>query len=113
MKRSIISKEVLLFSLAAMLNLAAWLKLILGVPSSTFPVIVYYNVFWHQDIIAERTMIFSSPLLGTIILIINMLLVSALHDEKFRFFRWVLVGGTVVVQIFILAIAWILVAVNT
>lgn len=104
----------ILLSVAAALNAASWLWVTLGVPRSAFPVIVSYNIFWGQDWLGERPMVWSGPLLGALILVINTALIRALQDRtEHAFLRLALAGGTVIIQGFVLAIAWFVVAANT
>jgi hypothetical protein len=105
--------ETLAVALAAALNAGSWLWVALSVPRSAFPVIVSYNVFWGQDFLGERPMIFTAPLLGALVLVVNAALLRAFKGDRYAFIRWALAGGTLILQCFVLAVSWFVVAANT
>jgi hypothetical protein len=105
--------EILFLILAALLNAISWLWVERGVPPSAFPVIVHYNIFWGQDFLGERPLIFSSSLLGMLILAINTILIKTLREDRYAFLRLELGVATLILESFVLAAAWFVVAANT
>lgn len=105
--------ETLLLAFAAAVNAGAWLWVALGVPRSAFPVIAYYNVFWKQDLLGERPMIFAAPLLGALMLLINTCLMRSLKGGEHAFLRAAIAAGTVLLEGLVLAASGFVVAANT
>lgn len=98
---------------AAVLNAASWLWVALKVPREAFPIIVQYHIFSGGDVLGEWPMIFTAPLLGAAILAVNALLIRGLRQPEHQFLRLMLSGAALVLNAFILLIAWIVVRTNT
>lgn len=119
--------SIYLLSASVLLNASAWAWIALAVPVVDFPVLVSYNIFWQQDILGERPMLFAAPLLGAVILVINALLIIMLKRVPLPsafggaagqagengFLSTLLAASTLGLQGVILAAAWFVIKVNT
>jgi hypothetical protein len=111
--------EIMLLVSAAILNAASWVWVHFSVPVAAFPVIISYNIFWQQDILGERTLLFTAPLLGAVMLAINAFLVATIRKsnpaktETTTFLSAFIAASTLGLQIMVLAIAGFLIKVNT
>ena len=122
--------SIYLLSASVLLNASAWAWIALAVPVVDFPVLVSYNIFWQQDILGERPMLFAAPLLGAVILVINVLLIIMLKRVPLSsafggatgqagqagqngFLSALLAASTLGLQVVILAVAWLVIKVNT
>jgi hypothetical protein len=119
-----------LFLIASALNILTWFWLENAIPATNFPVIVSYNLFWQQDVLDERLMIFTAPLLGAVVLVLNIALwiilrgtdrssspaeeLASKHVKAGNVFLAKLLAiATIGLELLVLAIAWFLIRVNT
>lgn len=101
-----------LASFSALLNLGSFLWMYFKVPADAYPFIAHYNIYFGQDILGSKLMLFQIPLAGLVILILNTVLAWILF-EKARFFSWVLGVATLLMQLFILYGSAIIIFVNS
>lgn len=120
-----IPTETLLLAIATTLNIASWLWVAFAIPASALPIIIRHNAVWGWNLLGERPMIFTAPLLGAVILFVNTGLVWIFKDARralmdsessflpFPFLRIFVAGGTVLLQILVLVVVWFVISINT
>lgn len=84
-------KLLFFFILALLLNFLADGVIYFKIPAENFPFIVKYNIFLGKDLFGERLALFSLPILGLIILVVNAILALSLWSKEKRL-AW-LIGG--------------------
>ncbi|MBI2633757.1 MAG: hypothetical protein HYW80_00415 [Parcubacteria group bacterium] len=102
----------LLVGASLTLNLASWLWMYLRIPQGSYPFILHYNIYFGQDLLGPRYLLFQIPFLGLTVLGVNLLLASSLF-EKSRPYAWLVLGATLVIEMVILYASLIVVYVNT
>jgi hypothetical protein len=121
-----INNEIVLLVSAAILNAASWIWVHLSVPAAAFPVLISYNIFWQQDILGERTLLFTAPLLGALMIAINAVLIAEIRKSsptraetsdssgsQTTFLTALIATSTFGLQIAVLTVAWFVIQVNT
>lgn len=102
----------LLAGCSLVINLSSWLWMQFRIPQGSYPFILHYNIYFGQDLLGPRYLLFQIPLLGLAVLGVNLLLASSLF-EKSRSYAWLVLGTTLVIEMIILYASLIVVYVNT
>ena len=97
--------------LALAINLFSWFWLSIQIPSTGEQLFLHYSVLYGVDYIGDGWKIFYVPLLGMIILVINVLL-GWIFYNKDKFMAQLLNFAALVCQIFILITVFLLVFLN-
>ena len=104
---------LILLSISLVLNIALWLILIFLIKSSQdFPLILYYNIFDDTDILGKHHELYSLPIAGLTILIINILLGIFLKKEKENVLSYVLFSVALLSQVLLLIAGIALAVIN-
>jgi len=106
--------KILFWSFAGflfLLNVFIWLWMYFKVPSGTYPLIIYYNIYFGQDLLGSKPFLFQIPATGLIMLFANIAIAWSLFEKK-RSVAWVVLGATLAMQLVILYASGIIIYVN-
>lgn len=95
--KSHIAIWLLIFSFLA--NLIDWLILWIWIEPVEFPIILHYNVYFGVDAVGDYRQTYVLPLIGLILLLINLLLAMYFYVQKERIASYVLLMGTLMIQL--------------
>ena len=87
-----------LLFLNGVVNVAAWVIIAIFVKPVDFPVILHYNVYFGVDVTGQWWFIFSVPLLGLAIGLLNGLLAAYFYRKKERIASYLLLLSALMVQ---------------
>ncbi len=93
------------------LNLLIWVLLFIKIPHSTEPVVLHYNIYFSIDLIGDWRRVFTVPLTGLIILLINSFL-SYIIYQKSRLVAYFLTGASLVLHFFLLIASAAIIFIN-
>ncbi len=83
---------------AIFVNLVNWAILAYFIRPVDFPIILHYNVYFGVDLIGSWWQVFFLPLMGTLILIINLILAYFFFKQKERVASHLLLLSAFVIQ---------------
>lgn len=99
--------------IAALLNLAAWALVASRTRSligqTTVP--LHYTIYFGVDLVGRWYEILIPPFFGSVVFLVNYLIVFAIHEER-RFFAYAYALGTVVLEAIILAASFFVILLN-
>lgn len=81
--RSLRRGEIVLFGITFFLNIASWALVLWKIPYTTEPIFLHYNIYFGIDLTGSWWKIFTTPILGIAIIIINTLLAIFATDHPF------------------------------
>jgi hypothetical protein len=88
---------LLIFSFLA--NMINWLILWIWIEPVEFPIILHYNVYFGVDRVGDYQQAYVLPLIGFILLFVNLLLAMYFYAQKERIASYVLLIGTLMIQL--------------
>ncbi len=91
---------VTLLAIGSILNVFSWIWLFLQIPRNAEQVFLHYTILFGVDQIGERIQVYTTPLFGLCLLIMNVLVGWLLYRRDW-FFSYVIVAVAVVVNIFV------------
>lgn len=83
---------------AIFVNMVNWAVLAYFIRPVDFPIILHYNVYFGVDLIGSWWQVFFLPLMGTLILIINLVLAYLFFKQKERVASHLLLLSAFVIQ---------------
>ena len=81
------------------LNIICWAILLFFVSPVDFPIILHYNVYFGVDIIGDWWQIYTLPLIGTVIFVINTVLGYVFFRHGERIISYMLLLATFMAQL--------------
>ncbi|MDP1884043.1 MAG: hypothetical protein Q8L10_01625 [Candidatus Moranbacteria bacterium] len=95
--KSHIAIWLLILSLTA--NLINWVILKIWIQPVDFPIILHYNVYFGVDLVGDYRQVYSLPLIGFILLIINSALSIYFYGQKERIASYILLMAVLMIQL--------------
>lgn len=96
---------------ALLLHLGVWGWLAFYIRPQEEPIFLHYNVLFGVDLTGEWYYVFSLPLVGAFVIIVNSVLAWFLYTKD-SFASYVLLTTTVIVHVFLVIVAALLVFLN-
>ncbi len=93
--------NLVFFFSALFFNILSWVFLIYFIKPSAYPLPLHYNIYFGVDLIGAYSRIFTLPLVGFLIILMNFILAFWFY-LKDRLVSYILLLTSSVVQIFIL-----------
>lgn len=101
---------LLVLSLVA--NIANWIILKIFVKAVDFPIILHYNVYFGVDMFGNWKRVFILPLMGLILLLVNLSLSLYFYKNKERIASHVLLMATLMIQLSLVVASASLIIIN-
>jgi len=108
-KNKIIISALILSLLA---NISLWIFLFKNQKSSELPIILHYNLFFGVDYLGNYNEIYTMPIIGLIIIIINTFLGCLLYKKE-RLVSYFLVFNILIIQLILLFASYLIVKINS
>ncbi|MFA6973860.1 MAG: hypothetical protein WC238_03965 [Parcubacteria group bacterium] len=105
-----IVRWLLISSLVA--NLIIWFGLKIFIVPVDLPIILHYNVYFGVDMLGDWRQVYILPLLGLILLIINLSLALHFYSQKERIASHILLMATLMLQLSLLVAAISVIIIN-
>jgi len=101
------------FSLSLLLNLINWFFLYFKFPLvKDIPAIpLHYNIYFGIDLIGPPIRIFILPLFGFLVVLVNLILSYIIYIKE-RLLSYFLVGGSILIEIFLLIASIFVISIN-
>jgi len=93
------SIAVWLIILSLVANLANWLILKIFIRPIDLPIILHYNVYFGVDMMGNYKEVYVLPLIGIILLLINLFLSKYLYEKKERIASYLLMMAALMIQL--------------
>ncbi len=90
---------VWLMALSLVANLVNWLILEIFIRPIDLPIILHYNVYFGVDMMGDYREAFILPLIGLILLLINLFLSLFLYKKKERIASYLLLMAALMIQL--------------
>ena len=103
---------ILMFMGAVASNLFAWSWITFHIPASTTQVFLHYTILFGVDQIGEWWQIYTTPVIGLSILLFNMIAGWAVYRHE-RFYSYILLMSSLIVNIFVAIFSVLLVFLNS
>ncbi|HYE59996.1 MAG TPA: hypothetical protein VEA18_02320 [Candidatus Kapabacteria bacterium] len=103
--------HLILLSIAALFHLSIWVVILGYVRPQDDPIFLHYNILFGVDLLGVWWKVYYVPLGGLAILLTNAL-IGWLLFQKDKFISYLLLGGAMVCQVFILIAAILLILLN-
>ena len=95
--RSQIAIWLLILSFIA--NLVNWVIIWAWIKPVDFPIILHYNVYFGVDLIGDYRQAYILPLIGIILLVVNLLLAIYFYAQKERIASYILMIAALMIQL--------------
>lgn len=95
--KSHIAIWLLIFGFLA--NMINWIILWIWIEPVEFPIILHYNVYFGVDSVGDYRQVYILPFVGLILFLINLLLAMYFYAQKERIASYVLLIGTLMIQL--------------
>ena len=95
--RSQIAIWLLILSFVA--NLVNWVIIWAWIKPVDFPIILHYNVYFGVDLIGDYRQAYILPLIGIILLVVNLLLAIYFYAQKERIASYILMIAALMIQL--------------
>lgn len=101
-----------LLGLSGLVNLAIWVSLKIFIKPVDLPIILHYNVYFGVDTLGDWRQVFILPLLGLVLLVINLLLAIHFYGKKERIASHILLMATLMLQLSLLVASASVIVIN-
>lgn len=80
-------------------NMINWIILWIWIEPVEFPIILHYNVYFGVDSVGDYKQVYILPFIGLILFLINLFLAMYFYAQKERIASYVLLMGTLMIQL--------------
>lgn len=88
-----------LLALSLLGNIINWVILKIWIKPVDFPIILHYNVYFGVDMIGDYRQAYLLPLIGLVLLIVNLILAMYFYSQKERIASYILLMATLMVEL--------------
>ncbi|PIR73782.1 MAG: hypothetical protein COU40_00735 [Candidatus Moranbacteria bacterium CG10_big_fil_rev_8_21_14_0_10_35_21] len=101
-----------LLGVSLLANIADWVVLKIFIKSVDFPIILHYNVYFGVDMLGDWKRVFFLPLIGIILIIINLFLAIYFFNRQERIASYLLLMAILMIQLSLVISSVSLIVIN-